>query len=130
MPPSPRPPDRRQALGRLGEQLAATHLEAEGYQIAARNWRTRWGEIDIIAMRGDWLVVVEVRTRRGKAMGTPEESVTLAKQRRLARLGEAYVEQSGWCGPWRVDVIALEFGLDGVLVRMAHIEDAVEGAPW
>ena len=56
--------DHRKPLGRLGEDLAARHLEQAGWQIVARNWRTRRGEIDIVARDGEWLVFVEVRTRR------------------------------------------------------------------
>ena len=71
--------DGRRRLGAFGERLAAAHLEAKGYRIRARNYRCREGEIDIVAQDGDTLVFVEVRTRRGDALGGPAESVTATK---------------------------------------------------
>ena len=69
--------DGRRALGHWGESVAATHLEAKGYVILARNWRCRLGEIDLVAQLGDVVIFVEVKTRRGRDFGLPEEGVTL-----------------------------------------------------
>lgn len=121
----------RKRLGRLGEDLACEHLAAGGWQIIARNWRTRRGEIDIIARDGEWLVFVEVRTRRADRLGRdpflgrPEESVTARKQLQLARMGEAYLVDMPWHGRWRIDVVALEVAADGSVTRLAHYRDAV-----
>lgn len=76
----------RAALGRFGEQVAAEHLVASGLTILARNWRCREGELDIVAMDGDVLVMCEVKTRRGLGFGTPLDAVTPAKAARLRRL--------------------------------------------
>ena len=125
--------DPRKPLGRLGEDLAAEQLERLGWQIVARNWRTRRGEIDIVAREGDWLVFVEVRTRRASRtggdpfLGRPEDSVTPKKQLKLARMAEAYLFTMPWSGPWRVDVLALELDADGAVARLAHFRDAVGG---
>ncbi len=73
---SERPSAPRQRLGRWGEGVAATHLEAHGYTILARNWRCAAGEIDLVARDGETLVFVEVKTRRGRAYGAPEEALT------------------------------------------------------
>ncbi|MDH7486116.1 MAG: YraN family protein [Anaerolineae bacterium] len=118
---------RRQRLGQVGERLAAEALAARGYAILARNWRCPAGEIDIVARDGDTLVMVEVRTRRGEAFGTPEESVTPAKQARLVELGQTYVQERGWDGPWRIDVVAVQFSPAGRLERLTVIPNAVEG---
>ena len=118
---------KRQRLGRLGERLAAEALTARGYTIVARNWRCQAGEIDLVARDGDCLVVVEVRTRRGEAYGTPEESVTPAKQAKLVELGQTYVQEQGWDGPWRIDVVAVQFSHSGRLQRVTVIKNAVEG---
>jgi putative endonuclease len=124
---------RRLSLGRQGEEVAASYLEGLGYELVERNWRTRAGELDIVAREGDWLVFVEVRTRRaaagGKtpAMGSPEESVTARKQLRLAAMSEAYLFELPWPGPWRIDVIALELWPDGSIARLNHLRDAVGG---
>lgn len=72
--------DARVRLGRLGEDLASAELVRRGYEIEARNWRCRLGEVDIVARHEDLWAFFEVRTRRGREYGTPEESVTPAKQ--------------------------------------------------
>ncbi len=119
--------DRRHGLGRAAEAWAAGYLERQGYTILARNWRAPGGELDIVARDGPWLVFVEVRARRGEALGSPEESVTPAKQARLARLAEAYLAGCGWDGSWRIDVLALHYRLDGELAECNHLRDAVGG---
>lgn len=119
--------NRRQQLGRLGEKMAAQALAAAGRTIVARNWRCTAGEIDIVAQDGDTLVVVEVRTRRGDAYGTPEESMTPPKQAKLVELGQTYVQETDWAGPWRIDVVAVQLNRRGRLERLEVIENAVEG---
>jgi putative endonuclease len=76
----------RGGLGRFGEEVATEHLVAAGLTIVARNWRCREGEVDIIALDGDVLVMCEVKTRRGVGFGTPLDAVTPAKAARLRRL--------------------------------------------
>jgi putative endonuclease len=76
----------RAALGRFGENVAADHLVASGLTVVARNWRCREGEVDIVALDGDVLVMCEVKTRRGVGFGTPLDAVTPAKAARLRRL--------------------------------------------
>lgn len=82
-------------LGERGEDAAAAFLERSGMQIVERNWRSQHGEIDIVALDGDTLVLCEVKTRRTARKGTPEEAVTPAKQRRYAKLAAAYVQAAG-----------------------------------
>jgi putative endonuclease len=117
----------RRGLGRHGEELAARHLAGLGYEILERNWRCGAGELDLVARDGDCLAFVEVRTRRGQDMGSPEESVTLAKQARLVALAETYVQEHDWPGPWRIDVVAVEMDTRGRLQRLDHYENAVTG---
>ena len=81
--------DPRHHLGRAGERLAAEHLERLGYRIVARNHRTRFGEIDLIADDGKTLVIVEVKTRRGR--GRPWDALGERKQRQVRRMGFAYL---------------------------------------
>ncbi len=119
--------DDRRGLGYYGEDLAARHLADRGYTILARNWRCAHGELDLVARDGDCLVLVEVRTRRGRALGTPEESITPAKQARLVDLAWAYVQEQDWVGDWRIDVVAIEMDRRGRLLRMEHYENAVSG---
>ena len=115
----------RRDLGAFGERVAAAHLEAKGYRIRARNFRCREGEIDIVAEDGDCLVFVEVRTRRGDAFGTPAESVTVAKERRLLTVARAYLQEHTDVPPnQRIDVIAIELSR-GRLLAVQHIEGAI-----
>jgi putative endonuclease len=115
----------RRDLGAFGERLAAAHLEAKGYRIRARNFRCREGEIDIVAEDGDCLVFVEVRTRRGDAFGSPAESVTLAKERRLLTVARAYLQEHTDVPPnQRIDVVAVELSR-GRLLAVEHIEGAI-----
>lgn len=121
--------DDRVGLGRRGERLAAALLESEGYWIIERNWRLPGlGEIDLIAAAEDeCLVFVEVRTRRGTACGTPEESITGDKRARLRLLAELYVQTYAWQYDWRIDVVALELDSRGRILRKTHIINAVTG---
>ena len=115
----------RRGLGAFGERVAAAHLEAKGYRIRARNFRCREGEIDIVAEDGDCLVFVEVRTRRGDAFGSPAESVTAAKERRLLTVAKAYLQQHNDVPPdQRIDVVAVELSR-GRLLAVRHIEGAI-----
>lgn len=115
----------RRDLGAFGERVAAAHLEAKGYRIRARNFRCREGEIDIVAEDGDCLVFVEVRTRRGDAFGTPAESVTVAKERRLLTVARAYLQEHPDAPPdQRIDVVAVELSR-GRLLAVQHIEGAI-----
>ena len=87
--------DSRAVLGRKGEAVAVRHLRRLGYRILKTGFRTRFGEIDIIAEEKDTLVFVEVKTRRDLEAGDPVEAVDGRKQRRLVRLADAYLQQRG-----------------------------------
>jgi putative endonuclease len=117
--------DDRKQLGRWGEGVAATYLEAKGYQILQRNWRTSRGEIDLVAQAGDELVFVEVKTRRGREAGTPEEGFTAHKARKLLELGQHYLFENNLADvSWRIDLVAVELDRQGKLLRCEHIPNA------
>lgn len=121
-------PSGRKKLGAWGEGVAAQHLEALGYEIVSRNWRCRHGEIDLIARAGSVLVFVEVKTRRGRAFGTPEEGLTPRKSRRLIELAQWYLAaQDLEDVEWRIDMVAVELDTSGNLLRCEHIPNAVLG---
>ena len=93
-----------------------------------RNWRTRHGEIDLVAQTGDVLAFVEVKTRRGRDFGLPEESITAAKGRRLIEMGQAYISSDELHDiEWRVDLVAIEVDQNGVVQRVEHIPNVVFG---
>ena len=103
-------PDSRQATGRQGETLAREELERRGYAILAERFRTRCGEIDLVARHGSTLVFVEVRTRRGALAGTAAESVTRRKQLQVARMAAAYLATHGTgVDACRFDVVAIDY---------------------
>jgi putative endonuclease len=118
----------RRRLGQFGERVAAAHLEAEGYRIVERNFRCREGEVDIIAEGGGCLAFVEVRTRRGDAMGGAADSLTLLKGARITAAAEAYCqERLGLPEERRIDVIAVDLSPEGRVLRLEHIESAFAG---
>jgi len=128
--------DPRRTLGRRGEQLAAHHLERNGWQIVDRNFRTRAGEIDLIAARNGTLAFCEVKTliarRAPPASGPadPLEAVGPAKRGQVRRMARAWLAQSpsGEGGRRhscvRLDVIGVLLAPDGTLVRLDHLESA------
>lgn len=102
----------RRELGAFGEQVAAQHLEGLGLRILQRNWRCRYGELDLIAADGQHTVVfVEVKTRTGDGFGGLESAVTPQKVRRLRRLVGMWLaqQQAGWPHV-RIDVVGVRVG--------------------
>ena len=130
--------DPRRQLGQMGEAWAARLLTEAGLVIVERNWRCAYGELDLIAEEvapdyaqgGEqvtWLVVVEVRIRRGSRFGTAQASVTPAKQAKVRMVAAAYVQAVQWTGPWRIDVVAIQLDAQGRLVESVHLRHAVTG---
>jgi len=113
-------------LGALGERLAAEALQRKRFEILARNWRCPLGEIDIIAREGDVIIIIEVKTRRGRRVGTPEQGVDVRKQRKLCELAQCYIENIGWEGDVRIDVVGVELSSSGELLRVTHWPGGVE----
>jgi len=100
--------DPRRKLGQWGEEQAGRYLQAHGCQVVATNWRCTAGEVDLVVLDDGRLAFVEVRTRRGRAYGSPEESITPNKLARMAAVAESYVYENEWEGDWRLDVVAIE----------------------
>jgi putative endonuclease len=104
----------RQELGRDGEDAAVGYLTRRGMQVVARNWRCRYGEVDIIAREGTVLVFCEVKTRRGTGFGVPLAAITATKLARMRRLAVLWLEQTGGHrGPIRIDAVGLLRHPDG-----------------
>jgi putative endonuclease len=117
--------DPRHVLGRIGEQLAAAHLERLGYRVLARNHRTRHGEIDLVAADDETLVIVEVKTRRGP--GSPWEALDHRKRARVRRMAASYlrsVEDRPRRRRIRFDAIGVRFDAAGRFVGLDHLEGA------
>lgn len=114
-------------LGRAGERLAASWLEAHGLRMLGRNWRCAYGEIDVIAEDADELVFVEVKTRRGDALGAPEEAITPRKRRHLILAAQSYIAELAGDEerPYRIDVVAVQLAPSGKLLEIRHYPSAV-----
>jgi putative endonuclease len=99
----------RQTLGKIGEDLAVAELTRRGYAILERRYRTRHGEIDIVAEDGGTIVFVEVKARATREFGTAAEAITPYKQRRLASMASEYLaRQQVTDRPCRFDVVAID----------------------
>ena len=98
------------AAGRDAEGAAARFLEGKGYVILERNFRTRRGEIDLVARDGDAVVFVEVKARAGSSFGGAAAAVGAAKRAKLVLAARAYVRARGLDCPMRFDVVTIEGG--------------------
>jgi putative endonuclease len=120
--------DIRRHTGRTGERLALAHLERLGYRRVAQNYRTRFGELDLIVCDDDHIVFVEVKARRvtGGA-GSPLDAVAPSKQRRVRTMAAAWLAETTdrprSC-ELRFDVVGVTIDRDGRLVRLDHVEAA------
>ena len=119
----------RQLLGQYGEDLACRELRRRGYAILARRFRTRFGEIDVVAQDGATLVFVEVKTRRSAAFGGATAAVNAAKQRRLVNMARSYLLGLGGAAPpCRFDVVGVTAGPGGPPV-VEVVRDAFGAQP-
>lgn len=123
--PLPGKEDFRRSTGRIGEAWARRFLESKGWEILDTNWRVRWGELDIVALRDHQLIVVEVRTTRGTRFGYGYESVDLRKRRQVRRLALLYLQEKElYHLPVRFDVISVLLGKDDRPKSIRHLEGA------
>ena len=127
-PPTDVVPSSAMTRGRAAEDAAALFLQDHGYQVVERNFTCRWGEIDLVAYQGEKIAFVEVKARRSNYMGSPWESVTPGKQRKLILSAQEYLQVYGLeVRPWRIDVIAVKLGIGGSVQSLEHMENAVSG---
>ena len=120
----------RRARGRAGEDAVAAALAARGHVILCRNVRTRYGEIDLVTADREVLVFVEVKTRTGDDYGRPLEAIEARKQRRLARLARAFMQDRGLSNrACRFDTAAVLMTRDGGILRVEIVPDAFDAPP-
>jgi putative endonuclease len=110
--------------GRVAESGAERFLEQQGLRVVDRNFRRRFGEIDLVARHGDVLVFVEVRKRSHRDFADGAESIDRRKRQRLVRTAEAYLQQRTWRGPVRFDVVVLD-----ARDQIEWLQDAIQ-ADW
>jgi putative endonuclease len=119
-------PDPRHHLGRVGERLAADHLERLGYVVLDRNFRTRWGELDVVACDDKRIVFCEVKTRR-LGSSTPLEGIKEAQTRRIRRMAIAWLQEQprrSFVPELRFDAVGVTIDAAGNLVALEHLEGA------
>jgi putative endonuclease len=115
----------RNALGKAGEEAAVEFLCQHGYRILERNYRCRFGEIDLIARDGRMLAFIEVKTRRSQKYGPAAAAVTVQKQRHLVKASQAYlIQQKKADVPCRFDVVTVE--IDAQQLHIELIKDAFQ----
>lgn len=113
-----------QRLGRRGERIAAWYLRLRGYRILARNYRTPYGELDLVARQGDEVVFVEVKTRTARTYGYPEEAVHAGKLRHIVAAAEVYRTRERRANqPFRIDVISVEPARGLRLPKITHLRN-------
>jgi putative endonuclease len=120
----------RQRIGYAAEELLAARLASRGWEIVERNARTRYGELDIVALDGEALVFVEVKAGRAGSSFGPERpvlSVDRRKQLRVRRLATAWMSERRGVRPYaeiRFDAVGVTFDRDGRVLDVEHIENA------
>ena len=117
----------RTKLGSVGEHHARLILERKGFAYIESNWRCASGELDLVMRDDKFIVMVEVKVRRGDAAGSAEEAITPSKGRKLLTAGEWYIAEHPVFedDPWRIDLVAITIDSRGSVVRTSHIPDAV-----
>ncbi len=118
----------RKQLGRFGEDIAAKYLKKQGYKILARNWRKKWGEIDIVAQKQGCIIFCEVKTLR-QAQGkpfVPEDEIDYKKTRQLIKMAQIYLSSNKIPleSPWQIDILAIEVSAGEKKIR--HLKNAIE----
>lgn len=115
--------DHRQRIGRMGENIANRYLRAEGYEILETNFRTRYGELDIVAQTEGTIVFIEVRTRTSAILGSSWESITFFKQQQVRRMASIYLSHHHMAEVHvRFDVIAIF--IKNRKANLRHLKDA------
>lgn len=128
----------RQKTGQIGENIAINYLKKNGYQILARNFRTKWGELDIVAQKNKVIIFVEVKTLRlasfaqGKPLKNggflPEDEITFHKVNQLRKMAQIYLSINKFAldTAHQIDVLAIELAEDQQTANIRHIENAIE----
>jgi len=123
-------------VGKIGEDLARLYLEKEGYKVIEQNYRTKYAEIDLVALRQaqgrlgklfgkPTLVFVEVRTKVGEQWGSPEDTINKAKLWKVLQNAKTYTAFSRWDGPCQIDAVCIVLKPDMSVSRLTHHENIV-----
>ncbi len=113
-----------QNTGRLGEEIAVSYLKSKGYVILQKNYRSHWGEIDIVAKKNSTLSFVEVKTRKSANYGKPYEAVNLSKVKKLMRPVQYFLLQNNYKEyKLSLDVISIMLSIEGTVDKLKHFKN-------
>ena len=119
-------PDQRQSLGRMGESIAGAFLKNKGYTLLERNWRTPYGEIDLVVKNNETIIFVEVKTRASTSLGPPEISITARKAEHMHDAAEYYIQQHPeLTNDWRIDVVTIQLQPKNKPALIDHFENVL-----
>jgi putative endonuclease len=117
---------KRQSLGHIGETLAGAYLKNKGYAILERNWRTPYGEIDIVASKNEAIVFVEVKSRASPSLGPPEISITPRKAEHMHNAADYYIQQHPEINAdWRIDLVTIQLQPNNQPALIDHFENVL-----
>lgn len=120
--------ENRKKLGNYGENIAAEYLENKGYKILTRNWKNKWGEIDIVAKKKGVIVFCEVKTISEKQDFDPEDEIDWKKQRQLIKMAQIYLSSHKipLDTAHQIDILAIEINPLDKSYKIRHTENAIE----
>lgn len=116
-------------VGKIGEEIAADHLRKKGYKILEKNWKTKFGELDLIASKNTILVFVEVKLKIGEDFGTPEEMITPRKLQQVQNTAISFLQQNPkiektYSG-YRIDAVCIVLDSNREVERIDHYESLI-----
>ena len=112
-------------VGEKGEQVAESYLKKKGYSVLERNYKNKYGEIDLIAKEGSELVFIEVRSKTENDFGMPEETVKGKKKKKLKQNALAYTTFNNYDGFYRIDLVCVVFTKNGEIKRLTHHKNII-----
>jgi putative endonuclease len=114
-------------IGKYGEDLASDFLTRQGARIVDRNYHTRYGEIDLIAIIGDEILFVEVKTRTSQEYGYPEQAINYFKVRHLHKAIQIYLQEKRLDNFWRLDAVSVELNCENKKAKIRWFKDVGAG---
>ncbi|MBI2450918.1 MAG: YraN family protein [Parcubacteria group bacterium] len=119
--------NQKSELGKFGEDFSVQYLENHNYKILDRNYRLKFGELDIVAQKGKTVVFCEVKTRIKNDFASPEDNVNFKKQKKLIRLAELYLIKNKYPQnqEWQIDIISIDVDRQSKKSEIRHLEQAI-----
>ena len=113
------------ATGKLGEEIAKKYLEEKGYKIIEKDFKTKYAEIDLVGTKNKGMVFFEVRTKRGEAFGSPEETLNSKKLKKLCLGAKIFSVAKKWSGSMRIDAVCVVLKENNEILRINHYENII-----